>query len=605
MLVFYAPTKVDFLIVRCLAVLGLSVHIFDQNKVAEKKFFSGTGNIFEIEFLVKDKIGLMKLIDFLPRENINRYLSSLCLDKIYPRISKFYKCIDMLDQKLNLSLVSSFEYHSAGLIYAYYLNNRTSKSQRLYIINCDVKSFITQEYQIFDKRCVHVMLPIGQSISTFYRFTKSSITRILVDKADIENDIKERSILERPGNNVAVFFHKSDSYGLLYKKHHYFSGKRSSLLHWDNVVRCAIFPDKNTPSHLTPLRAQVDKVDLIKFFSVIDPMVFLRSSIPEKRAQIILFHRYLEYRAWVKVFNAATLKNVIIDYDCLFPKSLSLALEHLGIKTFALQERPTTSMYHMTLGVICDVYAYSGELWRSYGNKNKSIICKKSVNFSSWRNTFFLANSVKIQDMKFHREVKNGGTRKKIVFLGYFLSSHSPITSFLANKQFFEYVNIVAREFADSSVFIRMKDLDKELYQNMLTEFSNTANVYISTNYDADGVSYALCRDADAIVSVQTSLAEEALAFGKSVILIDDMFTVNKICTDIYPPDFNFLIARSSVDVVSLIRKIFSLDQELLASYGGLKKSLSANYMLKRQADIPRAIESMFTSGSNVSSLDT
>ena len=139
----------------------------------------------------------------------------------------------------------------------------------------------------------------------------------------------------------------------------------------------------------------------------------------------------------------------------------------------------------------------------------------------------------------------------------------------------------------------------------MLVEFSNTANIFISTDYDSAGESYALCRDADAIVAVQTSLAEDALAFGKRVILLDNLYTVNKICTDIYPSDFNFLIASSSAEVVSLIRRIFSSDHKLLASYASLKKSLSTDKIFKSKADIPRAIERLFIGESNKSTVDS
>ena len=180
----------------------------------------------------------------------------------------------MLDQKLILILVSSLECYSAGLIYAYYLEKRASKSQKLFIINCELKSFITQEFKIFDKGCIHIALPIGQFLSSIYRFTKSLINTILAYEDYSKNKIKKCNILEKPDNDVAVFFHRSDSYGQLYKKEHYFSRNRSNRLHWDNVVKCAIFADENTPEYLTPLKAPINKWDMLKFFNFIDLGVF-------------------------------------------------------------------------------------------------------------------------------------------------------------------------------------------------------------------------------------------------------------------------------------------------------------------------------------------
>ena len=239
-------------------------------------------------------------------------------------------------------------------------------------------------------------------------------------KGDAKNDEKKCNILESPDNNVAIFFHRSDNYGKLYKKDHYFSRFKSSLLHRDNVIQCAVYPDKNTPSYLVPLRAPINKMDLLSIFNVMDLKLFLRASASEKRALFILFYLYLKYKAWLKVFDNSTLKNVIIDYDYLFPKSLSLALEHLRIKTFAFQDRPALSMYHMNCGVICDTYAYSGKLWHSYG-KNKSILCKESLNLGSWKNIFFLTNLLKFKICNFI-EMLLPVTREKNSVFGIFLT---------------------------------------------------------------------------------------------------------------------------------------------------------------------------------------
>ena len=56
------------------------------------------------------------------------------------------------------------------------------------------------------------------------------------------------------------------------------------------------------------------------------------------------------------------------------------------------------------------------------------------------------------------------------------------------------------------------------------------------------------------------------------------------MCTDIYPSDFNFLIARSSAEVVSLLRRLFSSDHKLRVMQS--KKSLSTNNIFKSKADI-------------------
>ena len=70
MLVFHAPSKVDYVLLRGLASLGFSIHILDKHKVIQREVFSKRGNINSVEFLFEDKIGLTKIIDYLPEKNI-------------------------------------------------------------------------------------------------------------------------------------------------------------------------------------------------------------------------------------------------------------------------------------------------------------------------------------------------------------------------------------------------------------------------------------------------------------------------------------------------------------------------------------------------------
>ena len=304
---------------------------------------------------------------------------------------------------------------------------------------------------------------------------------------------------------------------------------------------------------------------------------FLASNIACKRAQIVLFLRYLEYQSWLKVLRGTSIRAVIIDYDILFPKALSLALENLGVRTFSLQERPTSSLYHLIYGVICDIYAYSGRLWQTHGEANKSIICNRSLNFGSWRSIFFEHDEFQPHNLRFHKSRQIKSDRKTILFLGYFLDADSPVANLKANTAFFEYVETVANDFSHCDIVVRMKSLSEELFHLLLMRFNEAQNVFISVEYDLDGISYKLCNEADAIVSVQTSLAEEALAFGRHVVLIDDLYTIKRMCSDIYPPEFRFLIAQSKGDVVNSIRLIFSGDRELLTKYEQLKEVLAGD----------------------------
>lgn len=593
MIVVYAPTRFDYSVFRFFSFFGLSVHIFDKHNVVGDITTESPKNIHLITFKSEDRIGLMNIINYPPERVITDYLSSLQLEKTYQRLTKFYKGIDHLSRKLELSLVSTLNYSSSGMVYAYHIINRTSCEEKLIIINCNLGSFISHEYKIFDRKIIHILFPFGQLISSFAKYIKSKLLRDVAKLAKNEPQETARSLMNKPDSKMAVIFHKSDRYGRLFKKEHYFSSEVTSPLHWDNVTKYAVYPDENTPPYLVPLKEVVRRSDYLLFFYFIPPVTFFALSFPVKRAFLILFYRYLQYRAWRKLFNESRVRSVIIDYDLLFPKALSLALDSLGIKTFAFQERPTGSFYHLVNGVICDVYSYSGNIWRDYGEKNRSIICKESINCGSWRNYFFYDNNFEISEMRFHKRLHESESNKKVVFLGYFFDESNVVTNFNANRQFLEYVTSVAHHFPDYSILVRMKVMDEKTYQMIVSSCSDTKNIYISTDYATNALSYALCREADAIVSVQTSLAEEALAYGKKVILLDNLYSLNRMCSAIYPPDFNFLTAGSTNDVVTLLSKIFSEDKDLLSKYIKLKTSLLGDNMFFDKSDIPVKLANM------------
>ena len=88
------------------------------------------------------------------------------------------------------------------------------------------------------------------------------------------------------------------------------------------------------------------------------------------------------------------------------------------------------------------------------------------------------------------------------------------------------------------------------------------------------------------IISVQTSLADECLAYGKKVILIDSTHNLSGMIKDIYPQDFHFASAYNYNQIKSLVTRCLNGDQTLSGQYQEL------SYKLAGQADftLPDAI---------------
>ena len=592
MIVFYAPTKIDLIFIKIFSILGLSVHIYDRNNIVPKNLYLQTKKIHKIDLESEDKTATINLINYAPKASIDKYLSLLNMNQTYSRFKNRFGAVKNLEKKLKLLIISSLDYHNSGYVYAYFIRTRTKTSRRLTIINCDVLSFVRQEYKVFDELIVHYPFPFGQVLLLFFGRMKSYINNYSLDVEKEMGPVRQKKKgLSDPANDVAIFYHRSDKFEGLYKKHQYFSNDKDSALHIDNILRCVIYPDKNTPQNLLPLSVKISIFDLIDIFKIRNLLSLIQFTNEQKRSHIILLYRYLEYRAWIRKLKDSTIKTVIIDYDFLFPKALSLALEDLGIKTLALQERPNGSLYYLNYGTICDFYVYSGKLWRMYGIKNDSILAENSYCASSWRNIFFNENLRKLEVMRFDKTFSGGSETKIIVCLGYFLDGTVPATGFAAVSQFLEYVDAVADRFINCSVVIRMKSLSSELKRMITLRYRTVGNVFLSIDYETNAVSYSLCNNADVIVSVQSSLADEALAHGKKVILLDNLFSINRNLSNVYPSAFNFLIAMTPADLIYLIKKVFDGDKAMAEKYLNLRADLVCGNVFEKQSDIPDFIE--------------
>jgi hypothetical protein len=144
-----------------------------------------------------------------------------------------------------------------------------------------------------------------------------------------------------------------------------------------------------------------------------------------------------------------------------------------------------------------------------------------------------------------------------------------------------------------------MKVLDNEHILWLYERTSEYPNISLSLDY-SDVVTYEICRKADIIVSVQSSLVDECIAYGKKVILIDDLFTVNNLCSGIYPPEFDFMIIRSLPEFVDRIQRMLTDERFLEDEYKELRNKISGNYPLESRDSVPEILEQFFSDESRV-----
>ena len=516
--------------------------------------------------------------------------------------------ITRLDDKLKLTLASYLGYLDIGAV-ALFLS-AVQQYRRVYYVHTTFQSYVHRISNIPDSVSLyHIFFPaddlsglvikiIEKIVEPVKKLFEPRAPQCLVARTATS---KQNHLLD-----TAVVFHQSVSYGRMFNKLHYFSSNKRSRLYPSKVLRLVLDRQK-------PLADEESKEDLIlhdlrrtsNWIIILASVRFFFSKIFDIRSLdqflgiIFLTRIYYGINCWkVALLEYPQLKNVIIDYDILFPKALSLALEGKGIRTIAIQERGSASFGSIYCAIV-DTYLLCGGLFTKYGKHNPSIACRQAVDFGAWRTTFLLgAEEIpKFEDLSIQKygKVDLINFTSVIAVFGWFIaeldSESSPFTNRLANLDLHKQVKSLALAFPDVAVVLRLKLLNELDRQLALESFSGMRNIFLCDEYSRMNASYALCKRANTIVSVQTSLADECLAAGKKVVVLDSTHNLKNICTDIYPKEFHFAFASDSQHMLDLVSRCLHSDADLVARYDRLKVQLAGEFDLRTPDMISDALE--------------
>ena len=213
-----------------------------------------------------------------------------------------------------------------------------------------------------------------------------------------------------------------------------------------------------------------------------------------------------------------------------------------------------------------------GKLSEQYGKKNKLLLYKNSYNLGMWRLSFFNDNNlIKFGSIKFYSNIQKdiNSYKYKIVFLGYFLEENNEkvYTNTIAFQDMINHIKVIADNFKDHAIILRMKIINNGDTKKIMDICKNIENFFLCADYSQEKISYRLCKDSDLIISLQTSLAEECLAYGKKVILINELFPISNICESIYPKIFHFAISKSPLETLKLAKSCFKNNKFINATY--------------------------------------
>jgi hypothetical protein len=166
-----------------------------------------------------------------------------------------------------------------------------------------------------------------------------------------------------------------------------------------------------------------------------------------------------------------------------------------------------------------------------------------------------------------------------------------PDTNIEAFNDFIDNVLIVAKEFNNAAIIIRMKSLEDKDIKYIMRRLNGFHNIFLSVDYKNSYISYSLSKEADLIISVPTSLAEESIVYGKKVIFINNLYPIDDISINTYSEDFHFCIARDFNNTIDLIHKCLGNDYDLSCKYNDLKDKLLGNLDLTKTEAISSNLE--------------
>ena len=581
-------------------------------KISEK--WLSTFKILPLPIETKDSLKKLTIYGYGYEKYAYGIAEKLITQEISEVYGKYICGVNNLCEKLQLIIRTSFNTHDLGLLVLGTDIDEFSK-RKVWYIHDSIFSFMLRDHGVEEaNNAKHFVIP-SRDIAVFFSrlfrlfiaLTKRLmyVVRILVKSFSKNNFLKNDSKttanqvkIDKQNSSIknAIFFHQSIWYGPLFMKDQYFSDKPASLLYHERLCKFVLgkptdpdlIPETDLDQTMIPISSTLTIEVMLKVFKVFIVCYFgckSKYNLNSLIGHIMIMRIYLSFLAWRESLSEyRVLQNIIIDYDILFPKALALACESLKVKTIALQERPTL-IFASSCGVIVETYLTAGPLFSEKCKANRSISAKNIISFGQWRTSFF--KDQRLPELSSIRFLNTGNPydghfNNIVTCLGLFsdkslASKLSPVANLTSCRLFINDIGRLATRFPETAFVIRFKlDISSIIVDIDNNDLLNTVdNLFLCHDYDKPLVSYALCKNADFVIALTTSLADECLAYGLPVIFFDYFHNIKGMAIDIYPDDYAPIIAQDYEYLEELCSKLLIKDQNILDIIQNLRRYYS------------------------------
>ena len=397
-------------------------------------------------------------------------------------------------------------------------------------IACKIKSVLT--------------MPFKKAAAVFYK--KETIREV--------DQNASASLASKPFNpeavNIAYFPHQGIYYGDLFIKDHYYSEDKNSPFLKEKILHISL-GEKNAPHMAETYKYYIEND--IPFIDINDIGYSKKELIGRiltliKRMNVGCITDLFRYGFWYLVYGFlvytsieryrlifsrfTNLRIVLLGYDYLFPRNLSMALSILDVKICATQERLAQAFMPDNY-YIFDYYFVAGKAVKERGLKNSHIdYCIPSGMVRE--DLLYDYEQRQMYDEKYDTIKKH---KKLVLALDYHMPSDivddfsRPAAKIKQTRQFYRDLMHLAQEYPSLYIVIKGKFVngyDSHFISDIVEEIRGFDNIEIEQNlkrYDP----YFLSEKADLTIACYTSLCDELLAADRKVIFYETTDYMNTI----------------------------------------------------------------------------
>ena len=440
------------------------------------------------------------------------YLNACLNDRIW---NEAHKLIELF------TIAKKFK-DKGNSIFLWTSNSFISKKLNIQFYNFKNLNFLPNFYVI---KSISILIDVLKNRFLFFFLRKKTNNFIKVNKLDFKNNFDKFKVAYFPHKGIFYYNTLKDLFYSENKDDPFFC---QNILHveWDkNITKESLdYYEKNKISYASWKDFGSELKIFFKLFIYSIKNIKFLFKLGKYDIQILYFYLFSSFKVLNAEDNLSRLKNlkiVLVGYDSLFPREISVACKKRNIKSIACQERIVQSSYVSLM--IFDYYFAAGE-------KSKNILQKRMS--KPYVDNFIEMHLFKISKYQHLSGLQNGkynlnNNLRCLIIEGtslknWYQNGRYADNCWRDNITFYKEIILLSKKYPKMNFLIKSKNFDWmniSYYSEILKEINQTKNIEILK--DKKWTSEEIFKACDFCLARYSSIADEILSLGKPIIIYD------------------------------------------------------------------------------------